>query len=101
MAGMYEAPREIITSIPGMNLVEMERNREDAVCCGVSCWANCSSYSKQIQMDRLKEAEATGADTLVTACPKCNIHFACALSSSGMGIEVKELTNLMATAMEV
>ena len=36
-----------------------------------------------------------------TACPKCNIHFACALSSSGMGIEVKELTNLMATAMEV
>ncbi len=101
MAGIYETPREIIESIPAMNLVEMERNREDAVCCGVSCWANCSRYSKKIQMDRLKEAAATGADTLVTACPKCSIHFACALSSSGMRMEVKELTNLVATAMMV
>jgi len=101
MAGIYETPREIIESIPEMNLVEMERNREDAVCCGVSCWANCSRYSKKIQMDRLKEAAATGADTLVTACPKCSIHFACALSSSGMRMEVKELTNLVATAMMV
>jgi Fe-S oxidoreductase len=101
MAGIYEAPREIISSIPGINLVEMERNRENAVCCGVSCWANCSSYSKQIQTDRLKEAEATGAGTLITACPKCNIHFACALSSSGMGLKVKELTNLVASAMDI
>lgn len=101
MAGIYEAPREIIESIPGMNLVEMERNRENAVCCGISCWSNCSSYSKQIQMDRLKEAEATGADTLITACPKCNIHFSCALSSTEMGLEVKDLTQLMASAMDV
>jgi heterodisulfide reductase subunit D len=101
MAGIYEAPREIISSIPGMELVEMERNRENAVCCGISCWANCSSYSKQMQMDRLKEAEATGADTLITACPKCNIHFSCALSSTEMGLEVKDLTQLIASAMDV
>jgi Fe-S oxidoreductase len=101
MAGIYETPREIITSIPGMELVEMERNRENAVCCGISCWTNCSSYSKQIQMDRLREAEATGADTLITACPKCNIHFSCALSSTEMGLEVKDLTQLMASAMDL
>ena len=101
MAGIYESPREIIASIPGMELVEMERNRENAVCCGISCWANCSSYSKQIQMDRLKEAKATGADTLITACPKCRIHFSCALSSTEMGLEVKDLTQLVASAMDV
>ncbi len=101
MAGIYEEPREIIASIPGMNLVEMERNRENAVCCGVSCWANCSTYSKQIQMDRLKEAEGTGADILITACPKCNIHFACALSNSDIKIQVKDLTHVMASAMGI
>ncbi len=98
MAGIYEAPRELIAGMPGMTLVEMERNRENAVCCGVSCWANCSSYSKQIQMDRLKEAEATGADALITACPKCKIHFTCALSSSDMKMEVKDLTEVMAAS---
>lgn len=101
MAGIYEAPRKIIASIPGMKLKEMERNRESSVCCGVSCWANCSSYSKQIQMDRLKEAKATGADTLITACPKCNIHFTCALSSSDIEMEVKDLTHVMASAMNI
>ncbi len=101
MAGMYDSPREIIASIPGIKFVEMERNREEAVCCGISCWANCSSYSKQIQMDRIKEAEATGADTLITACPKCNIHFSCALSSAEMGLEVKDLTQLIASAMGI
>lgn len=101
MAGIYEAPREIINSIPGMKLKEMERNRESSVCCGVSCWANCSSYSKQIQMDRIKEAKATGADTLITACPKCNIHFTCALSSSDIEMEVKDLTHVLASAMNI
>jgi Fe-S oxidoreductase len=101
MAGIYEVPREIVSHIPGMKLVEMERNRENATCCGISCWANCSSYSKQIQMDRLEEAKATGADTLITACPKCNIHFACALSSSDIDMAVKDLTHVMASAMGV
>jgi Fe-S oxidoreductase len=101
MGGIYDSPREIITAIPGIKFVEMERNREEASCCGISCWANCSSYSKQIQMDRIKEAEATGADTLITACPKCNIHFTCALSSSDVDMEVKDLTCLMASAMEI
>jgi len=99
MAGIYEAPREIIAAIPGMKLEEMEHSGENAICCGVSCWANCNSYSKQIQIDRLKEAKVTGADLLITACPKCNIHFKCALSSNDMEIEVQELTDVIALAM--
>jgi len=101
MAGLYDPPREIMASIGGIELVEMERNRQESICCGVSCWANCSSYSKQIQVDRLKEAKATGADTLITACPKCNIHFACALSSVDVDMEVKDLTEVIASAAGV
>jgi len=101
-SGIYETPREIIASIPGLTFVEMERSRENAVCCGTTGWTGCSTISKQIQTDRLNEAKATGADTLITACPKCQIHFTCALTgSSDLKMEVKDLSDLLATALGV
>jgi heterodisulfide reductase subunit D len=60
--------------IPGIELVEMEQNRENALCCGTSPWTECSSCSKAIQIERLLEAQQTGAKKLITACPKCRIH---------------------------
>ena len=99
MAEIYEEPREILSGIPGIELVEMERNRADALCCGTSGWVNCSSCSKQIQIERLKEAEATGADILLVACPKCGIHLSCAKYNSDIKIEIKDITDLIVRAM--
>ncbi len=100
MAGIYDSPRSIIKSLAGDQFTEMERNRENAVCCGTTGWANCSSCSKQIQAERLKEAKATGAKTLVTACPKCRIHLSCALTSmEDMDLEIKDLTTLISESM--
>ncbi|MGB6280158.1 MAG: (Fe-S)-binding protein [Syntrophobacteria bacterium] len=100
MAKVYDGPRSILRKLAGDNFVEMERNRENAVCCGTSGWANCSTGSKQIQVERLKEAEATGAKTLITACQKCQIHLTCALSNLDMGLELKDLTSLLAEAIK-
>jgi len=99
IAKIYEEPRDILSDMPGIELVEMARNRADAVCCGTSGWVNCSGCSKQIQMDRLKEAEDTGADTLITACPKCSIHLNCAKYNSEIGIEIKDITDLIVEKM--
>ncbi len=96
MSHIYDEPRELIAKIPGVSLVEMERNRENGVCCGTSAWMNCSSCSKAIQVERLKEAKATGASTVVTSCPKCAIHFSCAVKSFELDIQVKELSDLLA-----
>jgi len=63
--GVYEPPRELLKAIPGLELVEMERNRENAACCGVSSWLLCGEISKKLQLERLKEAVATGAEQLV------------------------------------
>jgi Fe-S oxidoreductase len=99
MAKIYDSPRSILKNLSG-EFKEMERNRENAVCCGTTGWANCSSCSKQIQVERLKEARATGAETLVTSCPKCQIHLTCALSNlDDMNIEIKDLTTLIAESM--
>jgi Fe-S oxidoreductase len=97
--GVYDAPRAALAGL-GVELVEMERSRAAAVCCGTSCWASCGRVSKQIQGERLREAKATGAAMLVTACLKCQIHFLCAqddpLLGEQLAIQVRDLTTVVA-----
>jgi heterodisulfide reductase subunit D len=75
---VYDAPREVIDAVPGSRLVEMEDNRERAMCCGSTAWVNCSGCSKLIQREKLRQARETGARVMLTACPKCQIHLTCA-----------------------
>jgi Fe-S oxidoreductase len=91
MAGIYEPPRQLLALLPETRLVEMERNRENALCCGTSAWMECSSCSKAIQTDRMQEAIQTGAQTLITACPKCQIHLTCAQSNTESDLKVIDL----------
>lgn len=103
--GVYDAPRRVLEAIPGVELVEMEHSGADAICCGVSSWVSCGATAKSIQMARLAEAKATGADVLVTACPKCQIHFRCALSGKVPGdraavdIPIEDFTSIVAEAL--
>jgi Fe-S oxidoreductase len=80
--GVFDAPRQILGKLPGLRLNEMARSGRDAICCGTSCWSQCGSVSKQNQLARLESASRTGAEVLVTACPKCKIHFRCTQSES-------------------
>jgi heterodisulfide reductase subunit D len=102
--GEYEAPRLILKAIPGLEVVEMPRNREAAVCCGVGNFANCDFHTKFIQHQRLKEAAMTGAELLTTACPKCRIHFQCYLEGTpvedGNYPPLEDLAGIVLQAME-
>ncbi len=100
LSGIYDAPRTIIDAIPGLTFNEMERSGENGVCCGTSGWMNCSNCSKQIQMARLKEASDTGASTVITACPKCQIHFKCTKSAFDLTIEITDLLDLVAESIK-
>jgi len=91
LAGIYEPPRQLLQLLPDISLVEMERNRENALCCGTSAWMECSSHSKAIQTERMQEAIQTGARTLITACPKCQIHLTCAQSNTESDLKVMDL----------
>jgi len=103
---VFEPPRKVLEGIPGVDLREMQGNRGTAVCCGTSAWLNCGTYSKRTQVERLREARSTGATTMVTACPKCLVHFSCTLSEPAdpripqvSGIGVKDLSVVLAEAM--
>jgi Fe-S oxidoreductase len=75
---ILEPPRTVITSMPELEFVEMEDNRERSMCCGSTAWVNCSGCSKLIQREKLRQARATGARVMLTTCPKCQIHLSCA-----------------------
>ncbi len=76
----YDPPRLILNKLPFVELVEMQNNKEDALCCGVSAYVSCDDYSKKIQETRIKEALKTGAEYLIVSCPKCLTHFNCYLN---------------------
>ncbi len=99
-AGILDAPRDLIRSIPGIVLKEMEHNRENGLCCGTNAWMSCSSCSKEIQKNRLNEAVAAGAQTLVTACPKCRLHLSCALRDMDVDLKIQDMNDLLAQALD-
>ncbi len=100
---IYDQPRDTLKTIPGIRLHEMPHSRAGAICCGTTNWMNCDATSKQIQTSRLEEAKSTGAKTIVTACPKCQIHFRCAgcgEETEKVDIEITDYVNLIASAID-
>jgi Fe-S oxidoreductase len=100
---IFESPRRILSAIQGLELVEMQPNRETALCCGASSWVHCGAANRQVQDERLTQAEATGAEVMVTSCPKCRIHLKCTqLSRNGKKpkIDIQDLACLAARSLD-
>ena len=72
-SGVYEAPREVLRAIPGVELVEMEGNRDQCKCCGGG--GNLEmvdpELSAALAQEKIKEIQATGADAVITSCQQC------------------------------
>ncbi len=71
---IYDSPRYILTSINGLKLVEMKRNRENSFCCGGGAgrtWTEEALPEKRPSVNRIKEALELGVEIVATACPFC------------------------------
>jgi len=73
-----EKTREIFWHLNrlGYEFKEMEHNKENSLCCGVSSWMNCNERSKALRYKRMVEAKAVGTK-MITSCPKCRMHLNC------------------------
>ncbi|NOH03437.1 MAG: (Fe-S)-binding protein [Chloroflexi bacterium] len=72
--GIFDEPREVLTGIPGVELIEMDRSREKSLCCeggGGRMWVEGTNPGTRLAQLRVKEALETGAEVLATACPFC------------------------------
>ncbi len=90
--GIYEAPRKILASIPGIQMVEMERSRDRSFCCGggdVNLWYDIEEEEMRMGEKRVAMAREIGATVIVTACPFCLLNFDDAIKTSGLEGEIK------------
>jgi Fe-S oxidoreductase len=99
--GLYETPRNILRSIPGLNLVEMERIKDDTFCCGAGSWMKNAypDFAHTTAMERIAEAGTTQAEALVTHCPHCEENFDASLKKSGSSMEIYNLLDLVLEAV--
>jgi len=96
--GNYESARQTLSRVPGLTLVEMERNRAHSYCCGASA-GTPQAYPEMAEMaaiNRLKEAQATGASCLVTSCAGCELHLRAIAQRNNFQIEVKGVLEVVA-----
>lgn len=106
--GEYDAPRDLLQAIPGVELIEMGRCRENGYCCGGGgggMWTDSFSrdYTKMRLSDRrVLEAVETGADVLAVCCPFEVSRFEDAVKATGNEgkIVVKDIIEMIDQAMK-
>jgi len=104
---IYEPPRALLETIPGIKLVEMSRNKENALCCGGgggAMWLDSFIWERTrvpLPIQRVQEAAKTGADILAVSCPLEIPRFEDAIKSSGLEgrLKVREISHMLAEAL--
>jgi Fe-S oxidoreductase len=99
---VYDEPRELLGTIPGLEVVEMHSNRENALCCGAGGGVYfCSQRTARDAVGaRLEQAEATGAQQIVTLCPNCYVRFRQGTRVHRMELQAKSLAEIIDEALE-
>ncbi len=99
----YDAPREILEAIPGVNLVEMKRSRETARCCGAGggrMWLE-ERHGRRMNQNRIVDVQETGAGTLASGCPFCTSMFQDGIKGKGVenDLQLLDLAELVQASM--
>lgn len=102
---VHEPPRRVLQSIPGLEYIELPRNREKSLCCG----GGGGGLFREIPIDkrfsvlRIKEAQAAGAEVIATACPYCSIMLDDGLKALGIEedkMRIMEVAELLYQSVE-
>jgi Fe-S oxidoreductase len=95
--GIYEEPRKIIESIPGIELTEMPDNKENSLCCGGGGGQmfNENGYTARSSHERVSQAASTNSSVLATSCPYCVQNFEDATKARGLKLEVNDVSELL------
>ena len=94
---LYDEPRKILDAIPGLKMVEMERTREEARCCGAGGGVKTAfpELAQKISALRVEDAERTGADFLATSCPFCYQSLKSSIEGKGSKLKMVDIMELV------
>lgn len=95
--GQYDAPRHVLSRLPGVELREMANIRENALCCGGGGDVKIFSYDTTMEVARRRAEQAldVGADTVVSACQQCKRALTGAVRSMRNPVKVLDITELV------
>jgi len=95
--GVYSEPREVLQQIPGIELVEMKRNKENAWCCGAGGGVKIGfpDWSIEVSGERLEEAKKTNATVITSVCPFCRTNLSDANEEYHMNFEVIDIIEIL------
>jgi Fe-S oxidoreductase len=101
--GVYDEPRMVLQSIPGLELIEFPDSREDALCCcggGGRIWMD-TVKEERFSNIRVEQAIEKGVDVIAVACPYCFLNYRDSVLTMGKeeSIQVKDISELVAEAM--
>ena len=101
-SGVYDAPRNVIRSIPGASLIEMEESGRYALCCGGGGdVAMCDlELVEEVARRRLHQAQDTGAQVIISACQQCERMLMAAARQEKARIQVLDIVELVARVMQ-
>jgi heterodisulfide reductase subunit D len=101
-SGIYDAPREVISRIPGVEFREMATSRENATCCGGGGDVQVvdESVTAAVAARRVRQAERTGAGVILSACQQCKRTLASAARKEKIRLRALDITELVWQAME-
>jgi Fe-S oxidoreductase len=99
--GVYDEPRALIVSLPGVELVEMYSNREHSLCCGGGggVLGAFDEIAAQVAVERLQQAAAAGAEHMVTSCPTCVVNLKRAVTKAAVNVRVSDIVELINEAV--
>ncbi len=93
--GIYDAPRDLLSAIPGIELVEMQRNRELALCCGAGGGNIVRDLKHRPSLVRVEEAALTAAEVLAVSCPFCLMMLEDAVKVKRVDMKVMDVLELV------
>ena len=101
-ARVFDAPRELIQSIPGVKFVELSENREACKCCGGGGNLEMldAGLSKEIARQKIEAVMDTGAQAVITACQQCVRTMVTFVKRNKVPIEVLDITQLVQRALD-
>ena len=98
--GVYDEPRKILEAIPGIELVEFERNRERTWCCGGGGGVKGVNPDRSVEIagDKIEQANEVGAGVIISACPSCKTNINDGVKAAGSDLVMKDIMELVIEA---
>lgn len=93
--GIYDVPRKLLKAIPGLELVEMPRNRENSLCCGAGAGNIVRNVEFRPSLKRIDEASIVAAEVVAVSCPFCRMMLSDAAKVKKADLAILDVVELL------